>query len=154
MPTPKSITKITKEGVVFTSDVDKSQYYLFELTRAAMRDVGKFVRAEFKKRFYEQFKKHTGNAAKQLSAKVWSSQNTLYPRVEVGIKSGGIKGYSMQQEFGTSKTKKLGLLTKSVEENIRTILEIESKYLDYINLDDMAIEQHINENEEEVEDEI
>lgn len=153
MPTPKSITKVTKNGVVFTSDVDKSQYYLYELSRAALRDIAKFVIAEFKKRYYEVFNKDKGRSAKSIKKNVWSSKKTIYPRVQIGL-SGSIGFYSMFQEFGTSKTKKLGLLTKSVEENIRTILEIESKYLDYINLDDMAIEQHINENEEEVEDEI
>jgi hypothetical protein len=61
---------------------------------------------------------------------VLSGKNTKYPRVEIGLKTKTVKGfYSYYQEFGSSKTPKLGLLTDAVESNIPTIIEIESKYL-------------------------
>ena len=44
MSAPKSVTKINKNGVTYTSNVDACQYYLHELNRAALRDVGKFVK--------------------------------------------------------------------------------------------------------------
>ena len=47
MSAPKSVTKLkTKNGSVeveYTSDVDATEYYIHELSRAAMRDVGKFL---------------------------------------------------------------------------------------------------------------
>ena len=50
--------------------------------------------------------------------------------MEIGLKKGKVDGfYAFFQEFGTSKTPKLGLLTDTVESNISTIVEIESKYL-------------------------
>ena len=51
MPVPKSVTKINKDGVTYVSEVDKANYYIFELSRAALRDVEKFVRSEFKKKY-------------------------------------------------------------------------------------------------------
>ena len=41
--------------------------------------------------------------------------------------------YSMFQEFGSSRTPRLGLLSDTVEGNITTIIEIESKYLSGLN---------------------
>lgn len=156
MPTPKSVVKVTKDAkgnatVTYTSDVDKAEYFIFELTRAALRDVGKFVRKEFGLRYYKQFRKHTGEAGRSLKSKVYSSKNTIYPRVDIGLSSKAKGFYSMFQEFGTKKTKKLGLLQGSVNDNIKTIREIEAKYLDYINADEELIKSKIS--EEEVEDE-
>lgn len=41
---PKSVTKITKEGVEFSDSVDRVRYTIEELSRAALRDTAKFVR--------------------------------------------------------------------------------------------------------------
>ena len=43
MPLPPSVTRTTKDGVQITSSVDRCSYTIRELTRAALRDVGKFV---------------------------------------------------------------------------------------------------------------
>lgn len=131
MPAPKSVTKITKEGIEFTNNIEYCEWTIKELCRGALRDVAKYVRSEFKKSFYEHFKKHTGNASKAVSAKIWSSENTQYPRVDLGLK--GVKGfYGFFQEVGASNTPKLGLLQHAVEDNIQMIIEIESQYLSAI----------------------
>ena len=44
MPLPKSVVKINKDGVTYTSSVDRTQYTLLELTRAALRDISKLLR--------------------------------------------------------------------------------------------------------------
>ena len=130
MPTPKSITKINKNGVQFVSDVDKAEYFLYELSRAALRDVGKYVSKIWRDLYYSNFKRHTGNAGKATKYKVISGKKTEYPRVQIGLKTGQVDGfYAYFQEFGTSKTPRLGLLTHAVEDNISTIIQIESKYL-------------------------
>lgn len=130
MGAPKSVVKVKKNGVEYTSNVDACQYYIHELNRAALRDVGKFVKAEFRKAYYSIFKRHSGDGGRSLSYVVLASKSTTAPRVEMGLKQGKIDGfYSYFQEFGTSKTPKLGLLRQSVEGNIQKIIEIESKYL-------------------------
>lgn len=130
MGAPKSVVKVKKNGVEYTSNVDAAEYYIFELSRAALRDVGKFVRTKWKENYYSHFQKHSGDAGKAVSSVVLSGKKTKYPRVEIGLKQGKIDGfYAYFQEFGTSKTPKLGILTDTVESNIATIVEIESKYL-------------------------
>lgn len=130
MSAPKSVVKVKKGNVEYTSNVDAAQYYIFELSRAALRDVGKFVKAKFKEAFYEHFDKQTGNAGRATSAVVLSNKNTKYPRVEIGLKKSQLKGiYGYEQEFGTSTVPRLGLLQSAVEDNIPKIIEIESKYL-------------------------
>lgn len=127
MSVPKSVVKIKKSGIEYTSNIEKSEYFIFELTRAALRDVGKFVCKKFKEAYYSHFHRLTGNVGKSTKYKVISSKNTKYPRVEVGIKGEGF--YGAFQEFGTSKTPKLGLLSKSAKDNIAEIVSIESQYL-------------------------
>ncbi|MDU1414909.1 MAG: hypothetical protein E6929_19105, partial [Clostridium sp.] len=47
--------------------------------------------------------------------------------LQVGLKPNAF--YGGFQEFGSSKTKRLGLLTKAVQSNLPKIIEIQSKYL-------------------------
>lgn len=153
MSTPKSVVKISKNGVVYESSVDKCQYYLFELTRAALRDVGKFVIKKFREMYYASFHRHTGDGGKATRYKVISGKNTKYPRVEIGLPHSGkgkeVKGfYSYFQEFGTSNTPKLGLLTRAVEDNISEIVKIESQYLSALE-DEAAALSMINEEDYE-----
>lgn len=130
MSAPKSVTKINKNGVTYTSNVDACQYYIHELSRAALRDVGKFIRTKWRQVYYEVFTRHSGDGGKATNYNVIASKSTTAPRVQVGLKSGKVDGfYAYFQEFGTSKQPKLGLLTSLVEDNIPQIVEIESKYL-------------------------
>ncbi len=55
MSLPKAV-KITKNGVEIISNVDRIQYTLKELERAALRDVGKLVC----KRSRQKIKRRTG----------------------------------------------------------------------------------------------
>ena len=130
MSVPKSVTKIKNGNVEYTSNVDAAKYYIHELTRAALRDVAKFVKAEFNRVYYDVFQKHSGKAGRVLSYKVISSKSTTAPRVQIGLSGKKINGfYAFYQEFGTSKTPKMGMLSNVVESNVAKIVEIESKYL-------------------------
>ena len=134
MPAPKSVMKINKNGVTFESNVDWCQYTIKELCRAALKDVGKFIRREFKKNFYARFKKHTGNAPKAVKYTVFSSENTQYPRIDIGLPQSApgkpVPGfYSFFQKVGTSKQRRIGLLASTVQNNVATIIQIESQYL-------------------------
>src|SRR5690606_24095687 len=44
MPMPPSVTKIDRNGVTCISSVDRAQYTIQELTRAALKDTAKFLR--------------------------------------------------------------------------------------------------------------
>ena len=152
MSTPKSQIKIDKNGVTYESNLEACEYYLFELTRGALRDVAKFVRRTFKDNYYSHFQKHTGNAGKAVSAKVWSGKNTQYPRVDIGLKQGKVDGfYAFFQEFGTRNgIPKLGILQHSVQDNIDEIIRIESQYLSALDSGDP--ESEIDESEDDIEE--
>lgn len=125
MAVPKSVVKITKDGVKYVSNVDRAQYTLKELTRAALRDVGKFVCGRFRNNYYSHFKRKSGRVGKYMQ--YWVRYKQEIPNLQVGIKPNAF--YGGFQELGSSKTSKLGLISKSVEENIPEIIKIESKYL-------------------------
>lgn len=127
MPVPKSVTKIVKKDgkntVTFKSDVDRANYTLNELTRAALRDVGKYIAKEFKDDFYSYFDKRTGRVGKYTQFWVRKKENDL----QVGIKPNAF--YGGFQEKGTEKQPGLGMLTNAAESNIAEIVRIQSQYL-------------------------
>ncbi len=147
MSAPKSVVKINKSGVYYESFADQANFYLFELTRAALRDVGRFVLRKFREDYYSVFHKNSGEGGKALKYQVMSRKNTTAPRVNIGWKTGAKGFYSAFQERGTKKQKKLGILHKVVENNTSTIKEIESQYLTGITPEN--VNAKINENEME-----
>ncbi len=155
MPTPKSQVKILakngKTEVSYESNLDAAQYYIYELNRAALRDVGKFVSKLFKNNFYQHFKKHTGDAGKATKYKVISGQKTQFPRVQIGLKTGQVDGfYAYFQEFGTSNgIPRLGLLTHAVQDNVNEIIKIESQYLSGLSEEAAKLDSLVNEGDME-----
>lgn len=154
MATPKPQTKISykkgKTEVTYESNLDASQYYLYELSRGALRDVGKFVAKKFLEAYYQHFEKHRGRGGKAVSFKVISGKSTTSPRVQIGLKAGKQNGfYGFYQEFGTSdgSVPRLGLLTRAVEDNVAEIVKIESQYLDGLNDEAARLEALVNEND-------
>lgn len=155
MSAPKSQTKVlVKDGkteVKYESNLDATQYYIFELSRAALRDVAKFVTKTFRTAYYSHYTRRTGNAGKATKYKVYSSKSTKYPRVEIGLKTGKVPGfYAYFQEFGTSTgIPRLRLLSKSVEDNVAEIIKIESTYLSGLSDEAEALAAQIDESEME-----
>lgn len=134
MAAPKSVVKIKKNGVEYTSSVDRCEYFIFELCRAGLRDVGRFLKKRFRENYYKHFGRHTGRAGRVTKYTVYSSKNTQFPRISIGLRH-ATKGkvvpgfYGYFQETGTSKQPKLGILTETAQSNIAQIVEIESQYL-------------------------
>ncbi len=126
MPVPPSVTKVKKDGVEFISSVDRCSYTMKELCRAALRDVGKYVCKSFRRSYYAYFKRRKGRVGKYTQYWV-KHKYEKYPSLEVGLKPNAF--YGGFQEFGSSKTEKLGLLSKAVQDNISDIIAIESQYL-------------------------
>jgi hypothetical protein len=126
MPVPKSVTKISRDGnVTYTQSVDRVNYTIRELTRAALRDVGKYVCKQFRTSYYARFKRHSGRVGRFTQYWVKHKQKDI--ELQVGVKPNGF--YGGFQELGSSKTPRLGLLTHAVQDNIPMIIEIESQYL-------------------------
>lgn len=154
MSAPKSVIKINKDGVQYTSNVDATQYYLFELNRGALRDVGKYLKKTAQSNFYSAYKRITGRAgqAAAIDTKVWSSKNTKYPRLEIGLairsKGKALTRWFFFQELGTRHQPKLGILTNTAKENIPTIIRIESQYLSHLSEEADRLEALIDEDDE------
>lgn len=138
MSAPKSVVKFKRDGVEFTSSVDRVNYTISELTRAALKDVGKFIARETRKKI----KRKTGRVAKNIQYWVRKKETD----VQIGFKPGGF--YGGFQELGTSKTPKIGALYNSVAENIPKIIEIQSKYLSSLEDEAKAL-RLLDESEEE-----
>ena len=130
MSVPKSVVKINKNGVQYTSSVDRASYTILELTRAALRDVGKFIARTansqaMKLPGLKKSRRVRGRTSTFLYNVPWAK--TGLPHLEVGVKHG--TWYGEQQELGTSKQPKRQILRNSAHDNIAKIIEIESRYL-------------------------
>lgn len=136
MSLPKAV-KISKNGVEIISNVDRIQYTLKELERAALRDVGKLVC----KRTRQKIKRRSGRLAKNTQYWVRSKQEV--PDLQVGFKPGGF--YGLYQEIGTNKYPKIGALSDAAESNIKDIIKIEQQYLSAVGTEEA--ERKLNEGE-------
>lgn len=130
MSVPKSVVKINKHGIHYTSSVDRASYTILELTRAALRDVGRFLArtansAAMKLPGLEKSRRVRGRTSTFLYNVPWAKSGL--PHLEVGVTHGA--WYGEQQELGTSGQPKRGILRNSVYDNIPKIIEIESQYL-------------------------
>lgn len=147
MGMPKSVVRFDRNGIKFVSEVDRCQYTIRELTRAALRDVGKMV-----SRYCNIEAQNLPGMKKNLRVRGRSSAFQYWARkqecdLQVGIKHN--TWYGVQQELGTSKMPKHGILRNTVYDNIPTIVEIESKYLSA--LEDEAEALNLIESEEDYE---
>lgn len=142
MPVPKSIVKMKKGNIEYISNVDRVQYTIEELSRAALRDVGKFICNKFRSGYYGLFKRRKGKVGRYTQYWVRKKECDL----QVGLKPFAF--YGGFQELGSSKSKKYGLLQKVVSESIPEIVEIESKYLSALENEATALSM-IEENEYE-----
>ena len=120
MSLPKSV-KFTRNGIEYLSNCDRIQYTIKELTRAALRDTGKYICKMTRKKV----RRKTGRLAKNTQYWVRSKQET--PDLQVGFKLGGF--YGLYQEIGTVKYKKIAALSDSTESGISEIQKIQQQYL-------------------------
>ena len=134
--------KFKKDGVEFTSSVDRCNYTIRELTRAALRDVGRYVvrQCTRKARRLEGLGR-TRYIQKRFQFWVRKQEGDLL----VGIhnvmknKNPGETWYGMDQELGLNGQPKRAFLQTSVYENIRTIRDIEAQYLSAIEDEQQAL---------------
>ena len=130
MSVPKSVVRFKRNGVEYTSSVDRASYTILELTRAALRDVGKYLArtansAAMKLPGLKKSRRVRGRTSTFLYHVPWAK--TGLPHLEVGVTHD--TWYGVGQELGSSQQPKRQILKNSAQQNIAQIVEIESKYL-------------------------
>ena len=142
MPMPKSVTKITKDGIEFISSVDRAQYTIRELTRAALKDVAKLLR----KHMVQELKNLPGM---KRHRRIYNSTQYWVRRRETDLQI-GVKHdawYGVNQELGTKGMPKKGVIRETTFKHIDDIRRIEGQYLSAIENENRALGL-INEDEE------
>lgn len=131
MAVPSPI-KFKKDGIEYVSQVDRVNYTINELTRAALKDCGKFICRTTRL----GIRKRTGRLAKNIQYWVRKKETDLL----VGFKPGGF--YGIFQELGAPERgiPKVGALKNAVSENIDKIREIQGMYLSAIEDENKALE--------------
>jgi hypothetical protein len=147
MPMPKSVTKIKKDGIEFISNVDRAQYTIEELSRAALRDVAKLLR----KRMVQELKTLPGM---KRHRRIYNSTQYWVRRRETDLQI-GVKHdawYGVNQELGTKGMPKKGVIRETTFKHIDDIRRIEGQYLSAIEDENRAL--GLIDEDEEVGDEI
>lgn len=139
MPLPPSVTKISKKGVEFTESVDRANYLITELTRAAMKDVARYVlrivRANV--RGINNQTRRMRYAPMRYQYWVRKKECDLQLGIENTSKGAETAWWADQSELGTAGQPKRGFLRSAVYDNIPMIRQIEAQYLS-------AIEDELN----------
>lgn len=127
MSVPKSVVKFSRNGVSYTSSVDRANYTIQELTRAALRDVGRYVSRACNTEAMKLpgLKKSRRVRGKSSAFQFWVRKKEQ--DLQVGIKHD--TWYGAWQELGDRNQPRRGILRDTTEKNIATIVEIESQYL-------------------------
>lgn len=151
MSVPKTVTKVSKANggtVTFTSSVDRVNYTIEELTKAALRDVGKMIIMKVR----QATPKRTGLLSKSWQKWVKKARYDGHIELDLGVYSGPQakkKGQPYAHHahlilFGHkardgSWVEGNNFFYQVVADNIGLIREIEGKYLSAIENENEAI---------------
>ena len=141
MALPRSVTRITRDGVSFTSNVDRTKYLLKELERAALRDTAKLIR----KKMIAKIRKLPGMKRSKRPYRAvgyWVRSIEADLQIGFGNTKKGLSGdtwYAVQQELGTKNQPKRGILRGTVMENIEDIRRVQGQYLSSIEDENRAL---------------
>lgn len=135
MGLPRSVTRVDRAGrVTFTSNVDRINYTINELCRAALRDVAKVLR----KKMILKLKKLPGM---KNNRRIYKTTQYWVRRIEADLQIGMKHDawYGAHQELGTKKQPKRGIVRDTVFENITEIRNIQAQYLSEIEDEQTAL---------------
>lgn len=143
MPLPRSNMRINRNGVTYTSNIDRASYTIKELSRAALRDVARLIKLSIRKEFNKMpgMRKQSGRFKGAYQHWLRSREGDL----QIGIKAN--TWYGIQQELGDKNQPKRDIIRNAVMNNIDKIREIEGQYLSAIE-DENTAQALINEQEE------
>lgn len=130
---PKA-TKITRNGVEFTSKVDRAAYTIEELSRAALLDTGRLLR----RRMLPKAKRMPGmrRSRRPLSAfQYWVRRR----ETDLIVGSKHDTWYGKEQELGSSNQPKRSIIKGTVMENLNDIRRIQGQYLSAVENENKAI---------------
>lgn len=138
-----SVVKIKKGNVEFISKVDIAKYTIRELTRRAIQDVGRFVlsRTRASVRGINRFTSKAKFVPQRYQMWVRKRENDLILGIENTHKGANTAWWADQAELGTNGQPKRGILFRTVQENIPTIVQIEAQYLSYMRSEADALAQ-------------
>lgn len=134
--------RIRRDGIEYVSNVERTKYTLLELTRAALKDVARFLR----RRMLDKARKMPGmKKGKRIpnAFQYWVRRKET--DLIIGIKHD--TWYGADQELGTNGQPKRSVLRQTAYENINEIRKIQGKYLSAIEDENRALGL-IDENEE------
>ena len=141
MALPRSVTRITRDGVNFTSNVDRTKYLLKELQRAALRDTAKLIR----KKMIAKIRKLPGMKRSKRPYRAvgyWVRPREVDLQIGFGNTKKGLSGdawYAIQQELGTKNQPQRSIMRSTVMENIDDIRRVQGQYLSAIADENMAL---------------
>ncbi len=142
----------------YISSVDRTQYTITELSRAALRDSAKLLR----RRIREYAPEDTGNLKRNVGSWVRRSEDSDVPYLQVGVydqaraQAKGLKHayYAGFQELGTSQMEACnggrGFLRPAVLDSVDDIRRIQGRYLSAIEDENRAL--GLTDEEEEIAD--
>lgn len=140
MANPPSGMKITKNGITYQSSIDRTQYTIRELSRAALRDVGKYIVRECRKA--SQTRPHMGRLTiksrfygKGGAFSYWVRKRETDLQVDIKHNT----WYGVLQELGDGHQPPRGILRASVQNNIDQIRIIEGHYLSAVEDENRAM---------------
>ena len=135
MSVPRSVTRVDRAGgVTFTNSVDRVNYTINELCRAAMRDVAKVLR----KKMILKLKKLPGM---KNNRRIYKTTQYWVRRIEADLQLGFSHNswYSVHGELGTKNQPARHILRDTVFENISEIRNIQAQYLSAIEDEQTAL---------------
>lgn len=154
MPLPKSVTKISRNGVEFVESVDRANYLITELTRAAMKDVARYVLKIVRANVRAISNQTRKMRYAPLRYQYWVRKQEC--DLQLGIENtkfgADTAWWADQAELGTGNQPKRGFLRSAVYDNIDTIRKIEAQYLSAIE-DELNAQSMIDEEENDPEEE-
>lgn len=143
MPLPRSNMRINRNGVTYTSNIDRASYTIKELSRAALRDVARLIKYSIRQEFnkLQGMRKQSGRFKGAFQHWLRKNEGDL----QIGIRHN--TWYGVNQELGDKNQPKRDLIRNAVFNNIDEIKRIESQYLSAIE-DELNAQSLINEEEE------
>lgn len=134
MAIPRSVVRVRRNGITYTSNVDRVQFTLRELMRGALRDIGKLLR----RRMLDKARKMPGmKRGKRIpnAFQYWNRRRET--DLVIGAKHS--TWYAEQQELGTHNQPRRSIIRSTVYENIPEIRKIAGKYIKEIEDENRAM---------------